>query len=111
MPGRTLRAMRTGIPMGLKFRTLRTGALGLLLLLAALPPTAFGAEPAGVGDFRIQGELLPQRRSDDGRFVVKGELQIQATAASPDGRFRLKVGRDAGCLPNPDVVYANGFEG
>ena len=103
--------MRTGLLMGLKPRALRGGALGMLVLLAPLLPTAVAAEPPSSSEFRIQGELLPQRRSDDGRFVISGELQMQTTAPSPDGRFRLKVGRDAGCNPNPDVVYANGFEG
>jgi hypothetical protein len=97
--------------MGLKLRALRARALGLLLLLAAPLPIAAGVEGESADDFRVQGELLPQRRSDDGRFVIKGELQMQTTAASSDGRFRLKAGRDAGCNPNPDVVYANGFEG
>lgn len=103
--------MRTGLLMGLKPRALRGGALCMLVLLAPLLPTAVAAEPPSSSEFRIQGELLPQRRSDDGRFVISGQLQMQTTAPSPDGRFRLKVGRDAGCNPNPDVVYANGFEG
>jgi hypothetical protein len=102
--------MSTGLPMGFTLGALRVGALGLIFLLAPPLPTAAAPEPPGGSDFRIQGELLPQRRSDDGRFVIHGELQIQTTAASPDGRFRLKVGRDAGCDPNPDAVYANGFE-
>lgn len=102
--------MRTRESMGLNLRSLGGGALTLLLLLAP-PPTAIGAEPAGPADFRIEGALLPQRRSVDGRFVFRGELQMQTTAPSPDGRFRLKVGRDAGCIPNPDLLYANGFEG
>ena len=103
--------MRTSAPMGLPLRALRGGAVGFLLLLAAPLPIAIGAEPRGADDFRIQGDLLPLRRSDDGRYAIRGELQIQSSAPSPDGRFRLKVGRDAGCNPNPDVVYANGFEG
>lgn len=103
--------MRTGLLMGLELRAMRGGVWGLLVLLTPLLPTAVAAEAPGSTDFRIQGELLPQRRSDDGRFVISGELQMQTTAPSPDGRFRLKVGRDAGCNPNPDVVYANGFEG
>lgn len=103
--------MHTGSLMGLQLPALRGGAFGLLCLLAPLLPTTVAAEPPGSSDFRIQGVLLPQRRSDDGRFVINGELQKQTSAPSPDGRFRLKVARDAGCNPNPDLVYANGFEG
>ena len=87
----------------------------VLLFAALLPMFAAASEPATGPDadrFRVNAQIRPQARSDDGRFTLSANVRVVPEATSLDGRFGLKAVNvpDVGCDPFPIAIFANGFE-
>lgn len=86
---------------------LATDALLPIFAAASETTTAPGADR-----FRVNAQIRPQARSDDGRFALTADVRVVPAAKSLDGRFALKAVNlpDVGCEPFADGIFANGFE-
>lgn len=79
-------------------------------LALAFFPAALLADDADTARFRVQGELLAEARSADGRFALHAQAQHLPSETSADGRFVLKS-TNASCNPLDFSIFTDGFEG